>query len=522
MKLNRNASNWSELERNKTNENWDIIEGSYNGVVGKISDEVVGHLIDSAKLNWKEPVDSFADLPSAASEGDTRMARDTGKVYRFNGEVWQEIQQIDAGPVNELDERLTTQLADIENLRDYEFVNKKRKPKGHVVFISDDFHRGDWEILKPIFQAANVPFCLAVITDWMEPGHQNYETRGTSEQLEYLQNELDCEIMSHSKTHNRPKSLIEMTESELRYELSESRNELIRRGFDVQSFRVPGNQSNTKVRKIAKEFYRAMVVSNHEYMNISPYETYDLKSIWIDNESYGGAKPFNYYKEHIDKAEENGELLIISMHGYALDGVEQLITDVVDYAKNNSRVTTLREDLNKSGNMIEVGDYTKTTRSDRLGGSHFVVGSDGTMSRTTTFAKINQYDTNTKWWEFPLGKSVCAIKNDHPSLNEFPEGRIGTLIIVRPAPQGSFAYQEYRIFRTNVTYYRVLGVDEEFEEWTLGSQRIHFNHERQSNWNFYTGIKDYRQGITFNEVSSNNIDFDQAPGGGAGVRITYK
>src|SRR5699024_4793597 len=167
-------------------------------------------------------------------------------------------------------------------------------------------------------------------------------------------------------------------------------------------------------------------------------------------------------------------------------------------------------------------DYTKTTRPERLGGSHFVVGSGGTISGSTTFAKINQYDTNTKWWEFPLGKSVCAITSDHPSLNEFPEGRIGTLITVRPAPQGSYAYQEYRIFRTNVTYYRVLGVDEEFEEWTLGSQRIHFNHERQSNWNFYTGIKDYRQGITFNEVSSNNIDFDQAPGGGAGVRITYK
>src|SRR5699024_7024434 len=133
-------------------------------------------------------------------------------------------------------------------------------------------------------------------------------------------------------------------------------------------------------------------------------------------------------KNHIDRAEEKGALLIISMHGYALDGVEQLITDVVDYAKNHSRVTTLREALNSSGNIIEVGDYTRTTKDERLGGSHFVVGSDGTLSGTTTFAKINQYDINTKWWEFPLGKTVCAIKSDHPSLNEFPEGRNGTLI----------------------------------------------------------------------------------------------
>src|SRR5690625_4107966 len=102
MKLNRTGSNWSEMERNKTNENWRIIEGNYNDVVDKVSEEAFEKVVDSAKLNWKEPVDSFADLPSAASEGDTRMARDSGKVYRFNGEMWQEIQQIDAGPVHEI------------------------------------------------------------------------------------------------------------------------------------------------------------------------------------------------------------------------------------------------------------------------------------------------------------------------------------------------------------------------------------------------------------------------------------
>src|SRR5699024_580928 len=113
MKLNRTGSNWTELERNKINENWRIIEGNYNDVIDKVSEEAFDKVVNSAKLNWKEPVDSFADLPSGASEGDTRMVRDSGKVYRFNGEVWQEIQQIDAGPVNELDARLTSQLADI-------------------------------------------------------------------------------------------------------------------------------------------------------------------------------------------------------------------------------------------------------------------------------------------------------------------------------------------------------------------------------------------------------------------------
>lgn len=112
MKLNRTGSNWTRTERNKINENWDILEGSYNDVAGEITDEVFKEIVDSAKINWKEPVDSFGDLPSGANEGETRMVRDTGKVYRFDGNNWIEIQDIDPTAINEVDSRLTQQLAE--------------------------------------------------------------------------------------------------------------------------------------------------------------------------------------------------------------------------------------------------------------------------------------------------------------------------------------------------------------------------------------------------------------------------
>src|SRR5690625_2444810 len=119
MKLNRTGSNWTELERGKINENWDIIEGSYNDVVGQITDEVVGHLIDSAKLIWKEPVDTVEDLPANAEVGETRMVREADPdgisyVYRYDGEEWEKIQAIDVTLVNEVDRRLTAQLAETE------------------------------------------------------------------------------------------------------------------------------------------------------------------------------------------------------------------------------------------------------------------------------------------------------------------------------------------------------------------------------------------------------------------------
>ena len=114
MKLHRNGVDWNRDERNKTNDNWDKIEGNYNNVVENVSEKAFDKVVDAAKLNWKEPVGTTDDLPTSASEGDTRMTRDTGKIYRFDGSVWQEIQEIDATAINEVDNRLSEQLAQNE------------------------------------------------------------------------------------------------------------------------------------------------------------------------------------------------------------------------------------------------------------------------------------------------------------------------------------------------------------------------------------------------------------------------
>src|SRR5699024_2069332 len=91
--------------RNNHNDNYiELYEGiegvrdSLGNLVDEISDEALNKVVDNAKLNWKEPVDEFSDLPSGANEGDTRMTKDDGKVYRYDGSNWIEIQQIDAGP----------------------------------------------------------------------------------------------------------------------------------------------------------------------------------------------------------------------------------------------------------------------------------------------------------------------------------------------------------------------------------------------------------------------------------------
>src|SRR5699024_7610771 len=110
--------------------------------IDEISDAALDKVVDNAKLNWKEPVDSFSDLPSSAEEGDTRMDKSTGKVYRYDGTNWVEIQQIDAGPVNELDSRLSSQLAETDHFRGNESMINRKKRRPMITIVDDDGNRG--------------------------------------------------------------------------------------------------------------------------------------------------------------------------------------------------------------------------------------------------------------------------------------------------------------------------------------------------------------------------------------------
>lgn len=114
MELHRTGVNLDREEYRKINENWERIEEGYNQLVGNISEEVIGELIDSAKLIWKEPVDTVNDLPSSPETGETRMVRETGAVYRYDGSQWVEIQEIDPTAINEVDSRLSAKIEEVD------------------------------------------------------------------------------------------------------------------------------------------------------------------------------------------------------------------------------------------------------------------------------------------------------------------------------------------------------------------------------------------------------------------------
>src|SRR5690625_4358252 len=299
---------------------------------------------------------------------------------------------------------LTAQLAQTENkfnVNDWELSSKDRMNKGLVVFISDDGTRYDWDILKPIFVEEGVPLCLAIISDAISPPNLSDDELREAESMGW-------EILSHA-TRNVDVSTLPDEEAEKEYR--DSKHDLLARGFNVQSYSTPQGGYNQRERLLAKKYYRAARVSDYgeDGLNHSPIETYELKTIWLDEK--WGRTDFQYFKEHIDKAIEHNALLIISTHGHAVqeETTQQTFREVVRYARDNAEVVTLRDALNKMGNLIEVGDFTKNGQGTRAPATEsFVVGANGDYypKNVTT---MNKFSPDTPFSELPFGVSITPI-----------------------------------------------------------------------------------------------------------------
>lgn len=104
-------SNWEQLNENFNQVGNDFEEQKVriDGIVEEVTVTLKDQIIDDVKINWLSPVDTFANLSTVypgASEGDTAMVRSDGKIYRWNGTIWKEIQDIDPTAINATETRL--------------------------------------------------------------------------------------------------------------------------------------------------------------------------------------------------------------------------------------------------------------------------------------------------------------------------------------------------------------------------------------------------------------------------------
>jgi len=108
--LNSTNHNFTELYNGKRKANERI-----NNIVDEMSDEAFNKVVNSAKLDWDTMVEKYSDLPSDAEKGVTVGVKEDGKVYRYDGSKWVDIYEINLNPISEVDDRLSSQLAQTDN-----------------------------------------------------------------------------------------------------------------------------------------------------------------------------------------------------------------------------------------------------------------------------------------------------------------------------------------------------------------------------------------------------------------------
>lgn len=130
--------NWESLNRNFDDIESDLRaqDSKINSTAAVIREELAAQIVDSAKLIWQIPVDTFADLGTTypdAEQGWTVMARDTGIVYRFDGFEWLEIQDIEPTAINALETQVNAiplNQTKVEGQRNFHEFHQLHKYEG--------------------------------------------------------------------------------------------------------------------------------------------------------------------------------------------------------------------------------------------------------------------------------------------------------------------------------------------------------------------------------------------------------
>jgi len=435
--------------RNNHNDNYKELYGVVNNLVDTITDEVYEQIIDGAKLNWKSPVDSENDLPTSANEGDAVMTRDDGKVYRYDGTQWREIQQIDAGPVNEVDSRLTSQLADTNEYFSKDGLTNRRTPYPMITWIDDDGKSGLYTKLYPLFKERGISLTSAIIPDRV--GASGYVTE--SEMKEMMASGL--EIVSHTNEHDPNDRPIDLPKERLREGYRSAKQKIVEWGGNPHCVVYPFGNYNETIDEVAREFHSyAFNIGTLDGIVKPPINSYLITRYNPMN------KPIEDVKAKLDEAYDKSAWIIIISHVDEGSYDEEKSIELIDYAisKGFEFVTTAKG-IGYHGNLLEL-DAGNTI--DKHGNIH------SNKLGKTIVTKDNEYLVDNIPSDFETGITLTKIDVSSSSNTDgFPLDLYGTLITNKSSDLNNWTHQTfYAGFRGLVARRHAVAGDS-WSEWNV-------------------------------------------------------
>lgn len=381
-------------------------------------------------------------------------------------------QQVDK--IAQVSQQLAEKSKEIESVASHNKTPKGRKfDRPFTTFVTDDADKQDKITMLPIFRRQGVPFCTGAVPLRIE----TWSNVLSIEELKELEAE-GHEILSHSYTHSR---LPTLTDAQLEDEMKLSKEYLNSRGLNVKNFVTPYGEYNDKVKLAAQKYFRSMRISAGYYNN-KPIESFELKGVWIENNATVSGlsgyprNSFEHYKYFIDQAYSTNSWLIISTHSWEIQswGFEDLLEQIVAYAKTKSEILTVNQALDRLDNIMESALFSKSQPYV----PHFAVSPDGVVDSNLSFFKnlpVNSVKANTPLSYFDnLTVSICNIQTS--SANGFPSNTAGVLETHKFIPPESendfgYAYQVYKLLNSENVYKRTAKSDGTWGEFYLDSYK---------------------------------------------------
>ena len=241
-----------------------------------------------------------------------------------------------------------------------------------ISFTDDDGKAGAYTKWLPILQEKDIPLSLCIITGQIgKPGYLTWE------QIQDLQNNHNCEILSHTVTHGNINT--HETNKTWIEELKQSKLDLMEHGLNVRGFAYPGGGFwGTKeglVDGTSNGFWMTGLFYDYGITTGNTMNTHPITSnMGIDRAAIGSyAAPGRFdtldnLKARVDECYDQNGWLIFMTHVDDVDHTDednQLLRDLIDYIKTKGvDIVTLSEGFEVFGNVIETPNCKITKQGD--------------------------------------------------------------------------------------------------------------------------------------------------------------
>lgn len=241
-----------------------------------------------------------------------------------------------------------------------------------ISFTDDDGKVGAYTKWLPILQEKDIPLSLCIITGKIgSPGYLTWE------QVQDLQNNHGCEILSHTVSHNNINA--HATNKTWIEELKQSKQTLIEHGLNVRGFAYPnGGYWGTKeglVDGTSNGFWMTGLFYDYGITTGSNINTHPITSnMGIDRAGIGSYAvegrfdTLDNIKARVDECYAQNGWLIFMTH---IDDVNhtdednQMLRDLIDYIKTKGiDIVTMSEGFEVFGNAIETPNCKITKQGD--------------------------------------------------------------------------------------------------------------------------------------------------------------